>query len=62
MVDATVFEQAPQLQTSQLEEAVRGRSPAESAVESIDGPQLRAVLQHRQHHLLETTSRRRRLS
>lgn len=53
MVDVTVFEQAPQLQTSQLKEAVGGLGPAESAVEPVDLPQLRAVLQHRQHHLWE---------
>lgn len=57
MMDVTVFEQAPQLQTSQLKQAVRGLSPAKSAVESIDRSQLSAMLQHRKHHLLETSSR-----
>lgn len=55
MVDVTVFEQAPQLQTSQLKQAVGGVSTAECAVESIDRPQLSAVLQHRKRHLLETS-------
>lgn len=55
MVDVTVFEQAPQLQTSQLKQAVGGVSAAQSAVEPIDRPQLSAVLQHCKRHLLETS-------
>lgn len=55
MVDVTVFEQAPQLQTSQLKQAVGGLSAAESAVEPIDRPQLSTVLQHCKRHLLETS-------
>lgn len=53
MVDVTVFEQAPQLQASQLNEAMQGLTTAKSAVESIDRPQLSAQLHHRKHRLLE---------
>lgn len=52
MVNVTVFEQAPQLQTGELKQAARGPSAAESAVEAIDRPQLSAVLQHCKQHLL----------
>lgn len=55
MVDVTVFEQAPQLQTGQLKQAEWGLSAAEPAVEPIDRPQLSAVLQHCKHHLVETS-------
>lgn len=55
VVDVAVFEQAPQLQTGQLKQAVGGPSAAESAVESIDRPQLSTVLQHCKRHLLGTS-------
>lgn len=51
MVDVTVFEQAPELQPGHPEGVVWGVGVAETAVETIHGPQLCRSTQHHKLHL-----------
>lgn len=52
MMNVTVLEQAPQLQTGQQEGVVWGVGVAKSAVEAADRPQLSFLPQHHKLHLL----------
>lgn len=51
MMDATVFEEAPELQASHQREAVWGISKTEPAVEPVDRPQLFVVCPQHELHL-----------
>lgn len=52
MVDVTVLEQTPELHARQQELLIWSLSPAQLAVESIDGPELLVVPQHHKLHLV----------
>lgn len=51
MMDATVFEEAPELQASHQREIVWGISKTEPAVEPVDRPQLFVVRPQHELHL-----------